>query len=107
MYNSKKRISELTISIHNIKLTTSEDLPLMCKSIFSLDSRTYIRFIHYSDWNYDRNVWKTIIRLEEKYLIKVIHERCKSVPKYFNRIMSYDIDNSETNIKRLIDCTND
>ena len=96
------------ITINDIRLTTSEDIPYMFKPRYCLNPRNCIKFIAYNPFALkERDAANALSRLEEKYLVKVVQLYFK-VPKEFNRIIGYSIiGNVLPNNYKLIDCTDD
>jgi hypothetical protein len=104
--NYSKKIYKNDVYINKIILTTSEDVPLMYKPIFTTREDIYIKVSIYTPWGYNKEIYNTLAKLEEKYLVKVIHEIFKSIPKKFNRIVRYNLIQYIPSAK-IIDCTND
>ena len=105
---SDKKIYKINIYINEIKLTTSEDIPLMYKGEYVTAKDVYIKFLHYVPWNYNKEIYNILNKLEEKYLVKLIHKEFPHIPDKFNRIIEYhSTQNCPAIYKKLIDCTND
>ena len=102
-----KIINKVVIYIYNIKLTTSEDIPFMWRKKCVCITDKYFKIIHYTTYLKNKEVENVLRKLEEKYLVKLLHTYY-SLPKDINRLVSYDVDMGPTKKNfKVIDYTND
>ena len=104
---NKQKIYESIVYIHNIKLTTSEDIPYMYKSIYTINPNIYIKFRKFYLFNYNKKLNRVIWKLEEEFLIELIHRNFPHIPKKFNKLIGYNYSDNPSNIKKIINCINE
>ena len=102
---NNKEIYENIVYVHNVVLTTNDDIPYMYKPRYRINENIYLKFKQFRSWNYDENVFQTILKMEEMFLVKAIHCEFPKIPKEFNRLVSYDlVHRIPKNFKKVINC---